>query len=57
MPRAPFLPVWAWLSVPVATEGKVGTRHVVIVCDDHGFPSHDWVQPSAGHSNPWFRSD
>jgi hypothetical protein len=28
-----------------------------IVCDDHGFPSHEWVQPFAGHSNPWFRSD
>jgi hypothetical protein len=27
-----------------------------IVCDDHGFPSHEWVQPFAGHSNPWFRS-
>jgi len=28
-----------------------------IVSDDHGFPSHEWVQPFAGHSNAWFRSD
>ncbi len=27
-----------------------------IVCDDHGFPSHEWAQPFAGHCNPWFRS-
>src|SRR5918912_125419 len=27
----PFLPVWAWLSVPVATESQVGTRHVITV--------------------------
>jgi hypothetical protein len=27
-----------------------------IVCDDHGFPSHEWVQPFAGHSNPWFHA-
>jgi hypothetical protein len=25
-----------------------------IVCDDHGFPAHAWVQPFAGGSNPWF---
>src|SRR5256885_1696875 len=31
MLRAPFLPVWAWLSVPVATESEVGTCHVVTV--------------------------
>src|SRR5438874_10448592 len=29
-PRS-FLPAWAGLSVPVATEGQVGTRHVVAV--------------------------
>jgi len=28
-----------------------------IVSDDHGFPSHEWVQPFAGHGNAWFRSD
>ncbi len=27
-----------------------------IVCDDHGFPSHEWIQPFSGHSNPWFQS-
>ncbi|HWE61981.1 MAG TPA: M14 family metallopeptidase, partial [Chloroflexota bacterium] len=26
-----------------------------IYCDDHGFPAHAWVQPFAGHGNPWFR--
>ncbi len=26
-----------------------------IVCDDHGFPSHEWGQLFAGHGNPWFR--
>jgi hypothetical protein len=26
-----FLQAWAWLSVPVATESQVGTRHVVTV--------------------------
>src|SRR5437588_7539512 len=31
MLRALFLPVWAWLSVPVATESEVGTRHGVTV--------------------------
>src|SRR4051812_30742067 len=31
MLRALFLAVWAWLSVPVATESEVGTRHVVTV--------------------------
>src|SRR5436305_14762372 len=31
MLRALFLPVWEWLSVPVATESEVGTRHVVTV--------------------------
>jgi hypothetical protein len=25
-----------------------------LVCDDHGFPAHAWVQPFAGGSNPWF---
>ncbi len=27
-----------------------------IACDDHGFPSHEWVQPFSGHCNPWFQS-
>ena len=31
MLRALFLPVWAWLSVPVATESEVGARHVITV--------------------------
>jgi hypothetical protein len=26
-----------------------------IVCDDHGFPAHEWLQLFAGHGNPWFR--
>jgi len=28
-----------------------------IVTDDHGFPSHEWVQPFGGYANPWFASD
>ena len=53
-----------------AEYGKLLTRHTEalvlpelwrrwapdIVCDDHGFPSHEWVQPCSGHSNPWFQS-
>lgn len=26
-----------------------------IVCDDHGFPAHQWHQLFAGQGNPWFR--
>ena len=26
-----------------------------IVCDDHGFPAHEWLQLFAGQGNPWFR--
>jgi hypothetical protein len=28
-----------------------------IVTDDHGFPSHEWVQPFGGYANAWFASD
>jgi len=28
-----------------------------IVTDDHGFPSHEWVQPFCGYANAWFTSD